>query len=98
MNASDRDFNLETGKLSWSEIERHFARGVVVKIEPGLDLVEVAAAMAEDDKTKFSRWLESGQITRATTEDAMRWHAAQSEFWAIVVAPWVVVQEMGPKQ
>ncbi|MDD5033557.1 MAG: DUF2288 domain-containing protein [Methylococcaceae bacterium] len=90
--------NLESGKLDWGETERHFARGVVVKVAAELDLVEVAAAMAEDDKAVVARWLEHGQIARASSEDAIRWNAAQSEFWAVVVAPWVLVQEIGPKQ
>jgi hypothetical protein len=90
--------NLETGRLSWPEAERHFARGVVLKIAPELDLVEVAAAMAADDKTRFAHWLETGQVARASTEDALRWHSTQAEFWAVVVAPWVLAQEIGPEQ
>ena len=38
--------NAETGKLAWKELERHFARGVVVKVAGDLDLVEVALAVA----------------------------------------------------
>jgi hypothetical protein len=63
-----------------------------------LDLLEVAAAMAEDDKSKFTGWLETGKINRASTEDAIRWHETQGEFWAVVVAPWVLVQEIGLEQ
>jgi len=90
--------NLETGRLSWAEAERHFARGVVVKVAPALDLVEVAAAMAEDDKSKFTEWLETGQVARADSDDALRWHQGHAEFWAVVVAPWVLVQEIGVEQ
>lgn len=90
--------NLETGKLTWAEAERHFARGVIVKVAPGLDLLEVAAAMAADDKAKFAAWLETGQVARASSADAIRWNAAQAEFWAVVVAPWVLAQEIGARQ
>jgi len=90
--------NLETGRLTWAEAQRHFARGVVLKVAPELDLVEVAAAMAADDKAAFVRWLEAGLVARASTEDALRWHEAQAEFWAVVVAPWVLVQEIGQEQ
>ena len=86
--------NLETGRLSWTQAERHFARGVMVKVAPALDLLEVAAAMAEDDQTVFTRWLEAGLVARASTEDAIRWHESQAEFWAVVVAPWVLAQEI----
>lgn len=90
--------NQEAGKLGWTDIERHFARGVVVKIEAGLDLVEVAAVMVEDDKASFIRWMEQGQVARATLDDALRWQSAEAKFWAIVIAPWLLVQEIGTQQ
>ena len=40
---------METGKLSWHEAERFFAKGIMVKVAAELDLIEVAAAMAEDE-------------------------------------------------
>jgi len=94
--------NNETGKLTWKELERHFARGAVIKVAIELDLVNIAAHFAEDNKTQVELWLASGQILRANEDDARRWTAANSEatkdeppvFWAIVVAPWVLVQEI----
>lgn len=102
MNAAQPDLptrlNLETGRLSWAEAERHFARGVMVKVAAELDLLEVAATMVEDDKSKFVGWLETGQVTKASTEDALRWHETQAQFWAVVIAPWVLAQEIGKEQ
>jgi len=86
--------NLEAGKLRWSELQRHFARGMVVKVEPGLDLLEVAACMASDDMSCFSNWMEQGLISRAADRDALAWHEREAEFWAVVAAPWVLVQEV----
>ena len=86
--------NLETGQLSWPELQRHFARGVVVVVGRELDLIEVAAALAEDDKACFEAWIEAEQVWRATDEDAKRWHANDTGFWSAVVAPWVLVQEL----
>lgn len=87
--------NNETGKLSWKELERHFARGVVIRVERGLDLVEVAARIARDDKASVERWMKEGRIARASTEDAADWNERQPIFWAVVTAPWVLVQEAG---
>lgn len=89
-----RRLNGETGKLGWNELERHFARGVLVKLGPGLDLVEVAAAMIRDDKAAVESWLASGRIARASGEDAVAWNARRPEFRAVVTAPWVLVQEI----
>ena len=87
--------NSETGKLAWKELERHFARGVVIKVARGLDLVDVAACIAQDDKASVERWMSTGQIVRASTEDAADWNERQPVFWAVVTAPWVLIQETG---
>jgi len=85
--------NSETGKLSWRELERHFARGAVVKVDARLDLVEVAVSMVRDDAATLGVWLEQGRIARASDSDAAAWSAEPDrQFWAVVVAPWVVVQ------
>lgn len=89
--------NGETGQLTWRELEPHFARGAVIKVAPGLDLIEVAAGMAEDDAPRLGAWLAQGVVARAGDADAVEWSAAPDRlFWAVVVAPWVVVQAVGP--
>jgi hypothetical protein len=82
--------NLETAQLGWSELERHFARGVVIKVA-GLDLVDAARAEKYGNR---EAWLAEGRIARAELADAEDWHARQPMFWAVVVAPWVLVQEV----
>lgn len=86
--------NAETGKLIWPELEPHYARGVVVKIAGDLDLVDVALKFAQDNKDAIKRWLTSGEIERAMEQDAKRWGKKDPLFWAVVVAPWVLVQEV----
>lgn len=84
--------NTETAKISWPELERHFARGVVVRVAKNLDLIKVAAAMVDDDKERVDAWLKAGLVARASDKDAKVWSKTQPTFWAVVVAPWVMVQ------
>ncbi|MGD8709869.1 MAG: DUF2288 domain-containing protein [Ectothiorhodospiraceae bacterium] len=85
--------NAETAQLSWAELERHFARGAVVRVSADLDLVEVASRFAEDDRPAVERWLTAGEVRRTTVEDAEDWGRRDPALWAVVVAPWVLVQE-----
>lgn len=87
--------NAETGRLDWPALARHYARGVVIRVAPGMDLVEVAAAFSADDRAAVERWLAEGRVGRAGDADAQAWHAGRATFWAVVVAPWVLVQEIG---
>lgn len=86
--------NLETAQLAWSELERHFARGDVIKVAVGVDLIDAALHIAENDAATVEVWLADGRIARAELADAEDWHARQPMFWAVVVAPWVLVQEV----
>ncbi len=88
------DLRFECGALSWAELLPHFARGVVVRVAPPLNLVAVARAFRDDDTNRVTAWLQSGNISRASDDDARRWNRINPMFRAIVVAPWVLVQEL----
>lgn len=84
--------NRETAKIAWSELQRFYAQGAVLELAPALDLVAVAAAMANDDTAVVSPLLESAQLKRVETESAQCWTEQDASLWAVVVAPWVLVQ------
>jgi len=85
--------NNETARICWRELERHFARGVVVRVASDLDLVAVAAAFVRDDEATVMEWMSTRRLWRASTEDAQSWHERDPDLWAVVVAPWVLVQK-----
>lgn len=86
--------NAETGKLAWKELERFYARGVVIVVAADLDLVDVAARVVADDTAAVQTWLAEGRLARAGEEHAKAWVARSPDFWAVVAAPWVLVQEV----
>ena len=86
--------NLETAQLAWPELERHFARGDVIKVAPGMDLVDAALHVAENNAATVQQWLADGRLAKAEMSDAEDWHARQPMFWVVVVAPWVLIQEV----
>lgn len=85
--------NTETAHIRWQELERHFAQGAVITVTAALDLIEVAARMAENDTVAIQGWLEDERVHRTTSDEALRWSQSERELWAVVVAPWVLVQE-----
>lgn len=84
--------NLETAVIAWEEVARHFARGAVLTVNRDLDLIEAAAAVAEDDRQRVAAWLEADKLHRTTTTEAREWAEGRAEVWSVVVAPWVLVQ------
>jgi hypothetical protein len=85
--------NTETARISWQELEQHFARGILMTVSPALDLVLVGAHMIHDDKIVIDAWLETGELRKTTDDDARKWSVGEPVLWAVVVAPWVLVQE-----
>ncbi len=90
-----QEINQQTGVIDWQELAKHFARGVVIRVDVGLDLVKVAHSMSIDDKPQMQQWLDSGTIRRASDDDARQWTQDNPQFWCVVVAPWVLVQKKG---
>lgn len=84
--------NLETGQINWHELQRYFARGIVIIVAKDLDLVEVARQFSQNNTNALQRWLEQGLVKHAADEDARQWHQDEQVFWAVVTAPWVLVQ------
>ena len=81
---SKAEMNQQTARVAWPELERHFARGVVI---------EVATCFANDDKAAVERWTNEGRVQHLDTETARRWSNGITGLWAVVIAPWVLVQE-----
>lgn len=83
----------ETARIGWHELQKFYAAGSVVVAAPAQDLVEVAFALATDQKAQVAEWLAAGLLWRATEQEARRWFEQNAELWAVVVSPWILVQD-----
>jgi len=85
--------NTETGKISWQELQKHFARGVVILVEDKLDLVNVAVEFIKDNKQQVEEWLSHGVVAMVSNEQAKIWASENPVLWSVVAAPWVLIQK-----
>lgn len=85
--------NLETSKIAWTELQRFFANGLLVFVSTELDLVDVAFAFSNDDKATVEQWMAQQKLGLVTDEQAKVWLATNEVLWAVVVKPWILVQE-----
>ena len=83
----------ETARINWLELQKFYAAGAVITVQPTLDLVEVAFAFSRDDKTAVAGWLANGSVARTSEQQAAQWYQEQTELWAVVISPWVLVQD-----
>ena len=84
--------NLETARIHWQELQPHFARGAAVYVDSNLDLIGIAKPMANDDSATLAKLMQQGQFGVVSEAQARQFLADNQAMWAVVVAPWVLVQ------
>ncbi|MGB5397416.1 MAG: DUF2288 domain-containing protein [Gammaproteobacteria bacterium] len=84
---------LETAKIPWKELQYFFASGHAVYVSTELDLVEVAWHIANDDKQLVENWMQAEKITPVSNDQARDWYNTDAQVWAVVVRPWVLIQD-----
>jgi hypothetical protein len=86
------EYHQQTARIHWHELQTYYAHGNVIVVAPGLNLVDVAVQLGMDNTESFQRWIAAGDIAGVTDEQALTWYEANMELWAVVAAPWVLVQ------
>ncbi|WP_372625447.1 DUF2288 domain-containing protein [Arsukibacterium sp.] len=83
----------ETARINWPQLQKFYAAGSVVTVSAEHDLVNVAFAFSADDKAQVADWLAQGTVERTTEQQAQQWFDNNTELWAVVISPWVLVQD-----
>ena len=52
-NEIEQQINLETAKIHWHELQRFFASGNAIAVDPSLDLTHVAAQIVADNAAQI---------------------------------------------
>jgi hypothetical protein len=86
------ELNQETSKIPWLEMQKFFASGSAIFVNEELDLVETAAELSLDNKAALEHWMYQGKVAPVNDEQAKLWLAHDTVVWAVVIAPWVLVQ------
>ncbi len=88
-----REYLGQTARIAWRDLQTYYAGGKVVKVDPTLDLVEVAVQLGLDSTERFEQWIAAGEVAPVSDSQALRWYEENAELWAVVAAPWVLVQD-----
>jgi len=83
----------ETASITWKELEPFFAKGALLWVDPALDLIAAAEAVASDDGEKVAAWLAEDKVAKLSETRALDIFERDPQMWAVVVRPWILVQE-----
>lgn len=88
--------NQDTAKIKWGALHEHQQQECVIAVSTDLDLIDVACEFTFDNHVQVKAWLQQTKITKVSDQQAQQWKIEERELWAVVVAPWVLVQEQKP--
>lgn len=92
MNDLKEALNRQTAKIDWNSLQPFFAQGLLINVDKGLDLVEMATHFAENSHQLIQNYLDTAQIRKVDDAEALLYVKHNPTFWAVVVDPWVLVQ------
>ena len=87
------EYHRQTARIHWHELQTYYAHGSVIVVSPDLSLVDVAVQLGMDNTDSFQRWIATGEVAGVSDEQALAWYEANTLLWAVVAAPWVLVQQ-----
>ena len=84
----------ERGPIDYLEVQKFFAKGVILVVDAQLDLVDVAEKIHADDTDCIEDWISAKLVVRAHDEHARKWLDNNTRFEAVTMMPWLLVQEI----
>ena len=97
-NTLTSELLLETAQIPWHELQRFFAAGQAVCVDSSLDLLNVAEQITKDNATQIKMWMDAKLVDVVTDAQAKRWYDEDALVWAVVIKPWVLVQQKDASQ
>lgn len=96
-NNLEQKLNHETAQIRWHELQRYFASGNAIGVDASLDLIHVAAQIADNNATQIKSWMDTGLLDVVKDQQALIWYEQDAIVWAVVIKPWVLVQPLKEK-
>ncbi|MCB9796320.1 MAG: DUF2288 domain-containing protein [Alphaproteobacteria bacterium] len=84
----------ELSEASWRLLLEHHVRGALVHVDPSVDLVEVAASIAEDQTALVRAWMQSGLVGTPSDDQVRVWAHRGQVFRFLIVQPFVVASPL----
>ncbi len=84
----------EIGIIAWKALARFFASGTAIAVDAELNLADVASQFSQNSSGIVEQWLRHGKVGKVSDEQAKIWFETDATVAAVVVSPWVLVQEV----
>ena len=94
MKATREELAHAVDEASWSLLRAHLERDGLIVVDPGLDLVETAVKVVEDDAAAIAEWIRGEKLGKPTAEQVAAWDTDRDKrFFCLIVSPYVLIRE-----
>lgn len=88
-------FKQDVAEVPWKDLRIHLQRDAIIIVAAELDLIEVAVAVANDDKQTVEEWIAAEQLLKPTAEQVKTWEGVlEKPFRMLIVQPFILVQSV----
>ncbi len=86
-------FKKDLAEVCWKDLRIHLQHGGIIIVTEGLDLIDVAVAVAEDRKPQVEAWIADGALTEPGSEQIETWETElEKPFRLLIVQPFILIQ------
>ncbi len=90
-----KSFKRDLAEVSWRELKIHLQRDAIIVVATDLDLIDVAVAVAEDEKVLVEAWIAENQLGKPTENQLKQWEEeSDNRFKMLIVQPFILVQDI----
>ena len=84
----------DVANIPWKDLLPHAKRDAVIVVSETLNLLDVGAAIAQDNTAAVSTWIANKSIAKPSVRQLTDWNGhLEKEFTTLIVQPFVIVQE-----
>ena len=86
-------FKKDLAEVFWKDLRIHLQRDSIILVDTGLDLIDVAVAVAEDNKQQVDSWISTEKLTKPSAEQVTAWETQLDKpFRMLIVQPFILSQ------
>jgi hypothetical protein len=86
-------FKKDLAEVCWKDLRIHLQHGGIIIVDEGLELIDVAVAVAEDRKPQVETWIAEGALTKPDSEQIEVWETElEKPFRLLIVQPFILIQ------
>lgn len=95
MSETRSRFEKDLAEVDWKSLRIHLQRDALILVDRGLELVDVACCVVEDDASQVGAWIEQGLLAKPDAAQLQSWETQLDKpFRMLIAAPYILIQDV----